>query len=130
MPNPHYTSSEVDALIADAGPSIVSVTANGSGGSVVTISRAARTTVVLATNAHGTSSPGFQLSSGFNVGDVVEIYPRGAGANGTSLLDENGNFIGIDQFLSVGGSGPHGKRYRKVSTDASPARNWVILVSG
>src|SRR5882762_1024860 len=56
----------------------------------------------------------FQLSSSFNIGDIVEIY--GQGIDGYELLDENGT-----QIASVNHSIGEGAICRKVATGSSQA---------
>lgn len=66
----------------------------------------------------------FQLSSTFNVGDVVELYNDSPTRNAMDVLDENGNQI-VSSGLSTPGAPNmlNGAIVRKVRTGGS-GRNW------
>jgi hypothetical protein len=79
--------------------------AGGASGTPTTISPSgAKRTIVLASEGTLVSDTNFQMSSAFNVGDLVEIYNDSPTANGLVVFDENGNDIGNGELGNPGGA--------------------------
>src|SRR5215475_3087637 len=93
-----YTTSEVDSLVLTEGTISLAAPASGTGPTV--IHRQGNTTIVIATNSHGVSADPFQVSTDFNIGDVLEFCGDPNTNDGTfTVLDENGNYMTIDQHV-------------------------------
>lgn len=119
----------IQEIITTSEIAIVSLVASGSLGASPTAidpSGANRTIVIASVTGSGGAGPSFQMSSSFNIGDIVEIYNNTNPRTGFAVIDENGNDVsGSASDTPSSANALQCAVYRKLRSTAG--RNWGFL---